>query len=92
MMKVNQEINKGMGYMCCGPWMRGSHSGFRLTIGFMLILIGSLWLGARMGWIDVTWFYKIPVLPLVVVIIGICLVYKGLNARKATESQNGKEV
>lgn len=90
-MNVHEEGFKNMRYMCCGPWMRGSHSGFRLTIGFLLILIGSIWYATRMGWIDAGWFQAVPVFPLVIIVVGICLVYRGLNARRAIQSGKEKE-
>ena len=92
-MNVHEEGFKNMRHMCCcGPWMRGSHSGFRLIIGSLLILIGSIWYATRMGWIDAEWFRAIPFWPIVVIIIGICLVYRGLNARRVIRSGKEKEV
>ena len=90
-MNVHEEGFNNMRYMCCGPWMRGSHSGFRLTIGFLLILMGSIWYATRMGWIDAGWFQAVPVFPLVIIVVGICLVYRGLNARRAIQSGKEKE-
>ena len=91
-MRVHDETHKGMGYMCCGPWMRGSHAGFRLTIGLVLILIGSIWYGVRMGWIDAGWFHSLPFFPLVVIMIGLCLVYRGWIRRRASKSENSEEI
>lgn len=85
-------MQKGMGFMCCGPWMHHGRTGVRLTIGFLLILIGSIWYATRMGWIEVRWFYTVHVFPLVVIIIGVYLVYRGLNARRRIKSENDKEV
>jgi hypothetical protein len=90
-MKSNEESFRGMGYMCCGPRMGHGHAGFRLAIGMLLILMGLLWFGARMGWLDLTWIHSIPFWPMMVIIIGVCMVYGGL-ATKRTMSSEMKEV
>jgi hypothetical protein len=91
-MKVNEEGSKGRGYLCCGPWMRQDHSGFRLTIGILLILIGFIWFGARMEWFDLTWIHTIPFWPVIVIVMGICIVHRGLTTKKVNNSENHKEV
>jgi ABC-type polysaccharide/polyol phosphate export permease len=91
-MKVNEEGFKEMRRMCCGPWLRHSHTGFRFTIGILLILIGFLWFGARMGWVDLTWIHAVPFWPVIVIAVGICLVYRGLTTKKVFRSENHREV
>jgi ABC-type nickel/cobalt efflux system permease component RcnA len=90
-MAANEETYKGMGYMCCGPWFRRGQAGFHLKIGILLILIGSMWYGARMGWFDFTWFYRVPFWPAVVIIVGAWMVYRGLRTRRTVKSEHHGE-
>lgn len=91
-MKSNEKGIKGVGYMCCTPWTHHSYKGFRLTIGILMILLGFIWFGIRMGWIDVSWLQGIPFWPLIGIIVGICMVYRGLTTKKVIDSKNLKEV
>jgi hypothetical protein len=90
-MKVDEEGFRGMGYMCCGPWMSHGREGFRLTIGIMLILAGLIWFGARMEWIELTWIHAIPFWPVMITICGIWMVSRGLKTRKRLHSDHQKE-
>ena len=47
------EVNEHK-HSLCGNWSdrRNSHIGF----GVLLVIIGLIWLGARMGYIPVEWF------------------------------------
>jgi hypothetical protein len=91
-MNNSREMDHPMGRMCCGPWSGRSRAGFRLRMGTMLLLIGLIWLGMRVGWIDFTWLYAVPIWPLIVIMIGACMIYRGLRKRKAVESESDKEV
>ena len=90
-MKITEESFKEMGYMCCGSWMRHGHKGFRLTIGMLLILIGLIWFGARMEWVDLTWIHAIPFWPVIVIVVGVWMVSRGLKIRTGVHSEIHKE-
>jgi hypothetical protein len=90
-MTVDREAYRGMGSLCCGPWFARSHSGFRLKIGTLLLLIGLMWFGARMGWFDFTGFPTIPFWPAVIMMIGAWMIYRGWRMRRAVEAKNDKE-
>jgi len=91
-MTASRETYRDMGYTCCGHWFSRNHQGFRIRIGILLLLIGLIWYGARIGWVDFTWFYRIHFWPVVVMIIGALLIYRGLWTRRTVKSENGKEV
>ena len=90
-MKITGERFKEVGDLCCGSWIRHGHKGFRLTIGMMLILIGLLWFGARMEWVDLTWIHALPFWPVVVIAAGFWMVYRGLKTRTNVHSEIRKE-
>jgi hypothetical protein len=81
-MKANEEGFKGMGFTCCGPLASHDHTGSRLTIGTILILVGFIWFGASMEWIDLTWIRRVPFWPVIVIVIGVSMVYRGFETKK----------
>lgn len=81
-----------MDYMCCGPWMRHGREKTRQTIGIALILVGTIWFGTKMGWVDFTWMQNIPFFPLAAIAVGLWLVYRSATAKKGMGSENHKEV
>ena len=91
-MTASRETYRDMGYTCCGHWFSRNHQGFRIRIGILLLLIGLIWYGARIGWVDFTWLYRIHFWPVVVMIIGAWLIYRGLWTRRIVKSENDKEV
>jgi len=91
-MTASRETYRDMGYTCCGHWFSRNHQGFRIRIGILPLLIGLIWYGARIGWVDFTWFYRIHFWPVVVMIIGALLIYRGLWTRRTVKSENDKEV
>ena len=91
-MTASRETYRDMGYTCCGHWFSRNHQGFRIRIGILLLLIGLIWYGARIGWVDFTWLYRIHFWPVVVMIIGAWLIYRGLWTRRTVKSENDKEV
>lgn len=77
-MAVDQDsYNKG-GFFCCGPWLHRSHPSKKKKMGLLLIMIGLVWLGARIGLLDLTWLHAIPFWPAVLILVGAWLVYNGL--------------
>jgi hypothetical protein len=51
-------------------------------IGLMMILIGLVWFGARLGWLDFSWFRIVPLGPLILIMIGLWVVYRGVMPKK----------
>jgi F0F1-type ATP synthase assembly protein I len=90
-MTDDREMHKGMGYTCCAPWSGHNHARFRLKVGVLLLLIGFVWYGMRVGWFEVTWFRAIPIGPAIVILIGVCMIYRGLRRRKPFKAENDKE-
>lgn len=91
-MTSDRETYKDMGYACCGPWLGRNRAKFRIRIGILLLLIGFIWYGARLGWVDFTWLYTIHFWPVAVMIIGAWLIYRGLWTRRIVKSEDYKEV
>ena len=91
-MTADRETYRDMGYACCGHWFGRNHAKIRIRIGILLLLIGLIWYGARMGWVNLTWFYTIHFWPVVVMIMGAWLIYRGLWTRRIVKSENDKEV
>ncbi len=88
---VDRETYKDMCYACCGPWFGHDKSGFRIRIGILLLLTGLIWYGTRVGWIDFAWLRTIHFWPLVVIMIGAWLIYRGLSTRRTTKPVNDRE-
>jgi len=44
----------------------------KLGLGLILVIIGVIWLGRDMGWIP----ENLPLLPIVVIIVGLILMFK----------------
>ncbi len=65
-MVINMKIKKGDDKVLHRGYSWGYTSGFS-CFGFILILIGILWLARDMGWIP-----DIPLWPVFLIIIGIC--------------------
>lgn len=84
-MTDGREMYKGMGYTCCGPWSGHNHARFRLKVGVLLLLIGLVWYGVRAGWFEFIWFHAIPIGPVVVIMIGFCMIYRGLKSKKVAQ-------
>ena len=80
-MSADEKDHRHEGPMRCGPWMRHGRFESRLRIGILLIIIGAMWLGARMGLLDLTWLHTVPFWPLVIILCGVWMVYEGLSRR-----------
>jgi hypothetical protein len=59
-------------------------------MGLMMILIGLLWFGARLGWLDFAWFRIVPLGPLILIMIGIWIVYRGVMSKKWTTKKQSE--
>jgi hypothetical protein len=89
---TDRETHKNMCYACCGPMFSHDKAGFRIRFGILLLLIGLIWYGSRIGWIDFAWLRTVHFWPLVVIMIGGWLIYRGLSTRRTTKPENGREV
>mgnify|MGYP000856175569 CR=1 FL=1 len=78
-MSVRQEGYRNAGHLCCGPWGHRGNPAAKLGIGLLLISLGLLWLGARAGIFDFSWLQSVYFWPVMVVLCGACMVYKGLR-------------
>jgi hypothetical protein len=87
-MSVSQEKYRNFGHMCCGLWHHRRSPAAKLKIGILLIAIGLLWLGAKGGMIDLTWLQTVHVWPMMVVLLGVCMVYKGLKRKHVIKNQD----
>jgi len=86
-MSVSQKEHRNGGHMCCGLWDHRQNPATKLKIGLLLIAIGLIWLGARGGIYDFTWLQSVYFWPAMVVLIGACMVYKGLKRKHVINKQ-----
>jgi len=91
-MSAGQESTKNFGSMCCGPWVHHRHPASKKKIGFLLVTIGLIWLGARVGFLDLSWLHAVPFWPAAFILFGAWLVYNGLTVDKARTNKERKEV
>jgi|WetSurMetagenome_2_1015567.scaffolds.fasta_scaffold313243_1 hypothetical protein len=82
-MSTGQVSNKNLSSMCCGPWFHHRRPTSKMKTGLLLVAIGLLWLGAAMGWIDLSWMHGIPFWPAVFILFGLWLVFKGSTRGEA---------
>jgi uncharacterized membrane protein len=73
--------------MCCGLWDHRRNPAAKLKIGILLIAIGLLWLGARGGIFNFAWLQTVYFWPMMVVLLGVCIVYKGLKRNPVIKEQ-----
>lgn len=64
----------------CRNWCSIGNRSVRF--GILLVIIGLVWLGARMGFLPVEWFHSEFFWPAVLVIFGSWIVLKSLIRRK----------
>ena len=74
--------------MCCGLWDHRRNPAAKLKIGILLIAIGLLWLGARGGIFDFAWLQTVYFWPMMVVLLGACMVYKVLKRKHVIKKQD----
>jgi len=87
-MSVSQEEYRNVGHMCCGLWDHRRNPAVKLKTGILLIAIGLLWLGARGGVFDFTWLQTVYFWPMMVVLLGACMVYKSLKRKHVIKKQD----
>jgi hypothetical protein len=87
-MSISQEEYRNVGHMCCGLWDHRRNPAVKLKIGILLIAIGFLWLGAKGGMFDFTWLQTVYFWPMMVVLLGACMVYKGLKRKHVIKKQD----
>ncbi len=73
------EVNEHK-HSLCRSWSFGRNS--RIRFGVLLVIIGLIWLGARMGYIPAEWFHSGFFWPAVVILIGAWIVVKSRIRRK----------
>ncbi len=86
-MSISQEGYRSFGHMCCGLWGHRRNPAAKLKIGILLIAIGLLWLGARGGIFNFAWLQTVYFWPTMVVLLGACMVYKGLKRKYVIKEQ-----
>ena len=92
-MSVGQESYKNFGSMCCGPWVHHRNPASKMKIGLLLVAIGLLWLGASLGFLDLSWLRAVPFWPTAFILFGVWLVYNGLMGEKPkTDKEKRREV
>jgi uncharacterized membrane protein len=78
--------------MCCGPWVHHRHPASKMKFGILLIAIGLIWLGARAGYIDLSWLHFVPFWPTACILFGAWLLYNGLRREKPRTDKERREV
>jgi uncharacterized membrane protein len=81
-MPISQEASKNIGNMCCGPWTHQRNPARKKKIGILLVTIGLIWLGARLGLLDFSWLQVVPFWPAVFILLGVWMVCKGFRQEK----------
>jgi uncharacterized membrane protein len=81
-MSVSQEEYRNFGHMCCGPWTHQRNPARKKKIGILLVTIGLIWLGARLGLLDFSWLQAVDFWPTVFILLGVWMVYKGFRQGK----------
>jgi len=81
-MSSSQEALKNIGSMCCRPWTHKGNPARKKKIGILLVIIGLIWLGAKVELLDLSWFQVVPFWPIALILLGVLMVYKGLKKGK----------
>lgn len=90
-MPSSQEASKNISNVCCGPWTHQGNPARKKKIGILLVIIGLIWLGARVGLIDFSWLQAVHFWPSVLILLGVCMVYKGFRQGKLRITDNKTE-
>jgi putative Mn2+ efflux pump MntP len=53
-----------------------------MKIGILLVTIGLIWLGARLGLLDFSWLQAVHFWPAGFILLGVWMVYKGFRQGK----------
>jgi len=62
-----------------------------MKIGILLVIIGLIWLGARLGLLDFSWLQAVHFWPTVFILLGVWMVYKGFRQGKPRTIDDKKE-
>jgi len=90
-MSMSQVASKNFGNLCCGPWTHHRNPARKMKVGILLVTIGLIWLGAKAGLLDFSWFQGIHLWPAVVILLGVWMVYKGFMQGKQKTINNKTE-
>jgi uncharacterized membrane protein YoaK (UPF0700 family) len=90
-MPSSQEALKNIGNMCYGRWTHQGNPARKKKIGILLVIIGLIWLGARVGLLDLSWLQVVPFWPLALILLGVLMIYKGLRQGKTRIIDDNKE-
>jgi len=90
-MSISQEASKNIGNMCCGPWTYHRNPARKMKVGILLVTIGLIWLGARLGLLDFSWLQAVHFWPAVFILLGVWMVYKGFRQGKPRTINNKTE-
>jgi putative Mn2+ efflux pump MntP len=53
-----------------------------MKVGILLVTIGLIWLGARLGLLDFSWLQAVYFWPAVFILLGVWMVHKGFRQGK----------
>jgi hypothetical protein len=62
-----------------------------MKVGILLVTIGLIWLGARLGLLDFSWLQAVHFWPAALILLGFCMVYKGSRQGKPRITDNKTE-
>ena len=81
-MSISQVASKNFGNLCCRHWTHQRNPARKKKIGILLVTIGLIWLGARLGLLDFSWLQAVHFWPTVFILLGVWMVYKGFRQGK----------
>ena len=77
--EINKKGNNAFG--SCSPMMMRSARPCRLGFGVMLIIIGTIWLAAEMGWIIPDLFWPAAMLAAGIIVLALNLAGNGKSRK-----------
>ena len=90
-MSINQAASKNFGNLCCRAWTHQGNPARKKKIGILLVTIGLVWLGAKLGLLDFSWLQAVHFWPTVFILLGVWMVYKGFRQGKPRTIDDKKE-
>ena len=98
-MSMNHGASKNFDNLCCRAWTHQGNPARKKKIGILLVTIGLIWLGVKVGLLDFSWLQAVYFWPVVLILLGAWMVYKGSMRgitttidNKTKEEQNGSNV
>jgi uncharacterized membrane protein len=88
---MSQKASKNFANLCCRPWDHQRNPARKKKIGILLVTIGLIWLGARLGLLDFSWLQVVPFWPAVFILLGVWMVYKGFRQGKQRATDDKTE-